>query len=101
MSNYNKWPCWGTVIRGTARQPALVWVIEFEGNKVRYEAPNPWALRDGDKRAGWTKPQKANWFDVVELGGRGSLALIDRYVRAIGLPPSTRRQYVPEGVGRS
>ncbi len=94
------WPDWGFVIRGTARQPALVWVIEVDGNKVRYEAPNPWALREGDKRAGWTKPQTADAKDLVFVGNT-ELALAARYIAAIGLPPSTRRTYVPEGVDRS
>lgn len=78
---------WRLLVAGTARTPTAVVVrcITAAG-RVHYIKPNPWALRAGDGRAGWTKERTAKYEDLV-LSAKPKRADIERYEAAIGMPP--------------
>lgn len=82
---------WAWVRRGTADQAQLVWVIKRDGVRVRYEAPNSWALKAGDARAGWTKPTETRPEKFENVAGAEDGDKIEQIVAAIGHPPSTRK----------
>ena len=78
---------YGFVIRGIGRMMSMVWLIERTAEKVRYQAPNPWAFRDGDARAGWSKPQNAPLKDLLEHE-KTNEDVIKFIESKIGKPPS-------------
>lgn len=77
---------WRYVKHGTAGQAALIFVVNVsDRGVVRFVKPNPWALREGDTRGGWTKAQTCKVADVLLV--RPHAGEIDQVVRAIGRPP--------------
>lgn len=76
---------WRCVRHGTAEAVVPIFVVHVsERGSVYYVKPNPWALREGDTRAGWTKQQVCKVAEV--LAERPTAAEVDAIVRAIGLP---------------
>jgi len=78
---------YGLVIRGTGRCMSVVWLIEQDESKVKYQAPNPWAFREADPRAGWSKPQTAPLADLVSTANPAPVA-IEVIEKTIGKPPA-------------
>lgn len=86
MAREAKGKTWRYVAQGTGRAPTLVWVDStLVGKAVRFYKPNPWALKGGDKRAGWTKRMSAKIEDVLDV--RATAEDISEVIRAIGFPP--------------
>jgi hypothetical protein len=87
MKNTTPLNRYGLVIRGTGRSMHVVWLIEQDETKVKYQAPNPWAFRAGDPRAGWSKPQTAPLSDLVSTANPAPVA-IEVIEKTIGKPPA-------------
>lgn len=57
---------WRYMVLGTARMRSAVFIRHVSSRgTVYYVKPNPWAFRDGDARAGWTREQAGHLGDVV------------------------------------
>lgn len=83
-----------TVPHGTAGSDTIgyvVKVVERDGSRfVYFRFPNPWALREGDRRAGWgTTTVRKAWGEVdVELPAQAD---VDEIIAAIGMPPEAKK----------
>ena len=65
----------------------LAFVKRISGRGTAYFVkPNPWALRDGDRRAGWTKVQNCR---AEQLVGTPTAEQIKAVVDRIGPPRAT------------
>ncbi len=79
---------WRYVRWGTSGQPVVAYIVGVagaRGDSVQFKKPNPWAMREGDARAGWTKTLTVHLADVV-ADRVPSHAEIAEVLRLIGVP---------------